>query len=57
MMLDWKKEWSKEDWGNQRNLIADVKKLSIGKLENKKVTVKFELNKGSYATIVLKKLL
>ena len=50
--------------GNKRNLITDVKKLSVGKLEDddlnknkKKVIVKLELNKGSYATIVLRKLL
>lgn len=50
--------------GNKRNLITDVKKLLVGKLENdvlnknkKKVIVKFELNKGSYATIVLRNLL
>jgi len=50
--------------GHERNLIVDVKKLLIDKLENddlnkgrKKVAVKFELNKGSYATIVLRKLL
>jgi len=43
--------------GNTRNLIADVNKLSISKIKDKKVTIKFQLGKGSYATIVIKKLL
>lgn len=49
--------------GNKRNLITDVKKVFVGKLENddlnknkKKVTVNFELSKGSYATLVIKKM-
>ena len=46
--------------GFSRNLIAKVKNMEIGKLEQdelnenmKKCIVKFELGKGSYATIVI----
>jgi tRNA pseudouridine13 synthase len=49
--------------GNNRNLIADVKNIKISKLEDdelnkgkKKVLVEFELGKGCYATIVIKKM-
>jgi len=50
--------------GGERNLIAEVRELSFGKLENdelnigkKKITLAFELGKGSYATIVIKTIL
>jgi tRNA pseudouridine13 synthase len=47
--------------GNERNLFLKIKALKIGKLESdelnkgkKKINIKFELCKGSYATIVIK---
>ncbi|MCM2325411.1 MAG: tRNA pseudouridine(13) synthase TruD [Candidatus Woesearchaeota archaeon] len=49
--------------GNDRELMADVNELSIGKLEDddlntgkKKIMVSFELGKGSYATIVIREM-
>jgi tRNA(Glu) U13 pseudouridine synthase TruD len=40
--------------GNIRNLVAEVKKLNIE--ENEHTKVSFELPRGSYATLVIKKL-
>jgi tRNA pseudouridine13 synthase len=49
--------------GNERELMTDVRELSIGKLEDdesnegkKKIIVSFELGKGSYATIVIREM-
>jgi tRNA pseudouridine13 synthase len=49
--------------GNSRRIFAEVSELAVGKLEEdelnngmKKVTVKFTLGKGSYATIVIKEM-
>jgi tRNA pseudouridine13 synthase len=49
--------------GNSRRIFADVRELSVGKLEEdelnsgmKKVRVKFTLGRGSYATIVIKEM-
>ncbi|MBR9677498.1 tRNA pseudouridine(13) synthase TruD [Candidatus Woesearchaeota archaeon] len=49
--------------GTTRELLITIKDLTIGQLQpdefskNKKCTVKFTLNKGSYATIVIKALM
>jgi len=49
--------------GASRNLAAEVRNMEVGELEKdelndgmKKCTIKFELGKGSYATIVIKRI-
>jgi tRNA pseudouridine13 synthase len=49
--------------GNTRELVAEVKNMEIGELEKdelneekKKIKISFELGKGSYATIVIRKI-